>query len=155
MALHRDDLTAGLVFLGTGLFFAWNTVMSLDIGSAAEMGPGFFPLALCIILILLGLGILVNARQPASGGEEQVQRPPLNLRAIVFVIAAPVAFGLALRSLGLVPALAITITLAVAASRTIGVKHGLTIVVGMTAFCVAVFYYGLKVPVDLFNHAFF
>ncbi|NTA40202.1 tripartite tricarboxylate transporter TctB family protein [Agrobacterium salinitolerans] len=155
MVWNRDDLTAGLVFLGIGLFFAANTLGSLDVGTAASMGPGFFPLALCIILTLLGIGILVNARKHVDVTAEQVERPQLNWRAIFFVIVAPIAFGLMLRSLGLVAALAVTIGLAVAASSTIGVKRGLTIVIGMTAFCVVVFYYGLQVPVSLFNPTFF
>lgn len=154
MVWNRDDLTAGLVFMGIGLFFAANTLSSLDIGTAAAMGPGFFPLALCIILTLLGIGILLNAHRRVHKEEEE-QRPPLNPRAVFFVIFAPVAFGLALRGLGLVPALTVTIALAVAASRTIGLARGVAIVVGMTAFCVVVFYYGLQVPVDLFNPAFF
>ncbi len=155
MVWNRDDLTAGLVFMGIGLFFATNILMSLDIGTAAAMGPGFFPLALCIILTLLGIGILTNARKQVLEDTEEVPRPPLNLRAIFFVVVAPVAFGLLLRSFGLVPALGVTIALSVAASRAIGVKRGLTIVVGMTAFCVVVFYYGLQVPVDLFNPVLF
>jgi hypothetical protein len=151
MVWNRDDLKAGLVFLAIGLFFAANTLINLDIGTAAAMGPGFFPLALCIILTLLGVGILMNARKQVHDREEQEQRPPLNPRAVFFVIAAPVAFGLMLRSFGLAPALAVTIALAVTASRTIGLRRGLIIVVGMTAFCIVVFYYGLQVPVDLFN----
>lgn len=154
MAWNRDDLVAGLVFLGIGLFFAANTVMSLDIGTAAAMGPGFFPLALCIILTLLGAAILAHARMSSRDGETREERHPLNLRAIFFVIVAPVAFGLTLRTLGLVPALAFTIALAVAASRVIGVLRGVSIVVGMTVFCVVVFYYGLQVPVELFNPTF-
>ena len=151
MIWDRDDLTAGLVFLGVGLFFAAYALLSMDIGTAANMGPGFFPLALCFILTLLGLAILFKARKAYTSDVEKAERAPLNLRAIFFVVAAPVAFGLLLRSFGLVPALAVTIGLAVAASRMIGLARGLVIVIGMTAFCVVIFYYGLQVPVDLFN----
>jgi hypothetical protein len=70
---------------------------------------------------------------------------------VIFIIAAPVAFGTTLRSLGLVPALVIAMTLAVAATRTIGLARGAAIVAGMTVFCVGVFYYGLRVPVELVN----
>ena len=154
MAWNRDDLTAGLVFLGIGLFFAINTVTSLDIGTAAAMGPGFFPLALCIILTLLGAAIVLHARRRSREEAAPEESSPLNLRAIFFVIAAPVAFGLTLRTLGLVPALALTIALAVAASRVIGVLRGVSIVIGMTVFCVVVFYYGLQVPVELFSPTF-
>ena len=148
MTWNRDDLTSGLFFLGIGLFFAASTLSSLDIGTAAEMGPGFFPLALCLALIVLGAAILFGARNPGQGSPSGV-----NPRALVFIGLAPVAFGLTLRTLGLVPALAITIALAVAASRSIGWRRGTGIVAGMTIFCVAVFYYGLQVPVELFNTA--
>lgn len=150
MIWNRDDLAAGLAFLTIGLFFACNTMLSLDIGTAASMGPGFFPLALCIILVLLGAAILVNARKRVGGAAA-----PFNLRAVILVTAAAVTFGLTLRSLGMVPSLAITIALAVAASRTIGLLRGAAIVAGVTAFCVVVFYYGLQVPVELFNLAIF
>lgn len=148
MTWNRDDLAAGLAFLGIGLFFGANTVLFLPVGTTIEMGPGFFPLALCIILALLGAAILLKARQP---GTTPLERPAVNLRALVFITAAPVAFGLTLRDLGLVPALVISVGAALAASRVIGFRRGAAIVTGMTAFCVAVFYYGLRVPVELFN----
>lgn len=148
MTWNRDDLAAGLAFLGIGLFFAANTLLFLPVGTTAEMGPGFFPLALCILLGLLGAAILLKARRPTTEPEE---RPAINLRAVFFITAAPVAFGLALRDLGLVPALVISTGAALAASRVIGLRRGVTIVAGMTVFCVAVFYYGLRVPVELFN----
>jgi len=150
MAWNRDDLAAGLAFLAIGLFFAGNTLLSLDIGTAESMGPGFFPVVLCIVLILLGAAILFNARKRPNE-----PRAPFNLRAVVLVIAAPIAFGLTLRSLGLVPSLVITIGLAVAASRSIGWRRGAAIVACMTVFCVVVFYYGLRVPVELFNPTLF
>lgn len=148
MTWNRDDLAAGLAFLGIGLFFGVNTLMFLPVGSSVEMGPGFFPLALCTILGLLGAAILSKARRAASDPQE---RPPINLRAVFFITAAPAVFGLALRDLGLVPALVISTASALAASRVIGLRRAVTIVAGMTVFCVAVFYYGLRVPVELFN----
>lgn len=152
MTWNRDDLTAGLVFLGIGLFFGANTLLSLPVGTVSDMGPGFFPLVLCSILALLGASILAKAHSQAREAE---QRPPINLRAVVLISAAPVAFGMALRSLGLVPALVIAVTLALSASRVIGLARGAAIVAGMTLFCVGVFYYGLRVPVELFNDTLF
>lgn len=150
MTWNRADVAAGLIFLGIGSVLAAYALATLEIGSAAAMGPGFFPLALCVILIVLGAGILFSARN-----DEAEPAPPINWRAVIFVMAAPVAFGMTLRSLGLVPSLAIAMTLAVAASRNIGPSRGAVIVTGMTAFCVAVFYYGLRVPVELVNSGLF
>ncbi|CAH1691137.1 Tripartite tricarboxylate transporter TctB family protein [Hyphomicrobiales bacterium] len=150
MTWNRSDLAAGLIFLGIGSVLAVYALATLEIGSAATMGPGFFPLALCVILIVLGAGILFSARN-----HEAEPAAPINWRGVIFVLAAPIAFGMTLRSLGLVPSLAIAMTLAVAASRHIGFSRGAAIVTGMTAFCVAVFYYGLRVPVELVNSGLF
>lgn len=146
MAWSRDDMIAGAVFLGSGLVFGGTTLLSLDVGTPAEMGPGFFPLALCGVLVVLGAAILWGARDRTDEAA-----PPLNLRAVVLVIAAPVVFGLTIRTLGLVPALLISLGLAVAARPRIGALRGAAIVLGVTAFCVGVFAYGLRVPVDLVN----
>jgi hypothetical protein len=55
------------------------------------------------------------------------------------------------RTAGLVPALLISVTLGVAASRKMSFMRGALIVLGMTVFCVAVFSYGIGLTVELFN----
>jgi len=140
-----EDARAGLLFLAISLFFGITALVTLDIGSLEEMGAGLFPLLLCAILGLLGVAILLKARADA-----RVQ-PPVNWRAVLCIAAAPVAFGLAVRDLGLLPALLISIALAVAASRRIGLRRGAWIVAGVTTFCVVVFKFGVRVPYALIN----
>lgn len=41
-------------FLSVGLIFLWHS-LALEIGTASEMGPGFFPAWLSIIVIVLAL----------------------------------------------------------------------------------------------------
>ncbi len=50
----QKDFVSGLLFTVTGSAFAWNSAMSYDIGSASQMGPGYFPLVLGLVLVLLG-----------------------------------------------------------------------------------------------------
>lgn len=138
-----EDIGAGCLFLGVGLGLGGVTLARLPIGTAAVMGPGFFPLALCALLTVLGLGILLKAQPDAE------PRPPVNWRALAFVTAAPVAFGLTVRSLGLLPALLISVALAVMATPRVGFSRGIAIVIGVTAFCIVVFKYGVRVPYDL------
>lgn len=140
-----EDAKAGLMFLGIGLFFGIATLTSLPIGSLEEMGPGFFPLALCLVLLALGSAILFNA------GEDIKPQAPVNWRAVVLIAAAPVAFGLTVRSLGLLPALLISVALAVLASKTLTRLHAAMVVVGVTVFCVVIFKFGVRVPFALFN----
>jgi len=50
----QKDFVSGLMFTAIGSGFAWNSALSYDIGSASQMGPGYFPLVLGLVLVLLG-----------------------------------------------------------------------------------------------------
>ncbi len=144
-----EDAKAGLLFLAISLFFGITTLVKLEVGTPEEMGAGFFPLSLCGILFVLGAAILWKA-QP----DMQEQRP-INWRAVLLIACAPLAFGLTVRSLGLMPALLISVSLAVMASRKIGVVRAAAIVAGVTVFCIVVFKFGVRVPFALINPALF
>ncbi|MEV0950840.1 tripartite tricarboxylate transporter TctB family protein [Promicromonospora sp. NPDC050249] len=63
------DLVSGLIFVGLGAAFAIGA-LGYDLGSLLEMGPGYVPLALGLVLAALG-GVIVAkayvAPDPASG----------------------------------------------------------------------------------------
>ena len=50
----QKDFVSGLMFTTTGAVFAWNSALSYEIGTAGQMGPGYFPLVLGLVLVLLG-----------------------------------------------------------------------------------------------------
>ena len=54
----QKDFASGVMFIVTGVAFAWNSATAHQIGSAAQMGPGYFPLVLALVLVLLGSFIL-------------------------------------------------------------------------------------------------
>ncbi len=54
------EAACGAIFIGFGAFFALQS-FGLDIGTAFRMGPGYFPLVLAIVLILLGGVIFIRA----------------------------------------------------------------------------------------------
>lgn len=92
---QRDvhDIVGGLAMTGVGLFFAlYGTQYSM--GSAARMGPGYFPIVLGWILAVLGLLIAIPAwwRQ---GAPIVVQ-----WKSLCWSIASLLAFALLLRTLG-------------------------------------------------------
>ena len=49
----QKDFFAGLAFLLIGVAFAWGAT-NYTVGEGARMGPGYFPLMLGIVLIVLG-----------------------------------------------------------------------------------------------------
>lgn len=140
-----QDAVSGLMFLAIGIYVGVTTFLQLDIGTLEQMGPGFFPLSLSFILCFIGILVLLRI-QP-----DEEDQPPVNWRAVLLISAAPIAFGLTVRSLGLVPALLISIGLAVLSSKQISLFRSAAIVVGVTAFCIAIFKFGIGMPYDLIN----
>ena len=55
--MNAKSLASGGVCIAIGAFFAISALTSLRVGTSTNMGPGYFPLALAIILILTGLYI--------------------------------------------------------------------------------------------------
>jgi hypothetical protein len=141
--LNLRDAAAGAIFLLIGAAFALNT-RTIEIGSALRMGPGYFPLLLSAILMLLGAMIIIGA---LSAPPERLG--PVPWRGLLLVLAGPIIFGLTVRRFGLVPAIVLTVVPVVYASRRAGVMLAALMAVGLTVFCLAVFSYGLGLPLPL------
>ena len=146
MKLHdaRKDLLAGAVFVGFGLAFAV-TATTYDIGSALRMGPGFFPLVLGGILVVLGALIAVQGYVAANGDEIGT----IPWRAVVLLLAAILFFGFTVRDLGLVPALFVAVLLAAFAGRGVRPLPAVLIAATLTALSVGIFVYALQLRLSL------
>jgi hypothetical protein len=140
------DALAGLVFIGFGLAFAIGA-FRYELGSALRMGPGYVPLALGCILVLLGL--LVIAEGLIAGERNGIG--PIPWRALVLLLAAIVFFGFTVRPLGLAPSLFVTTLMTAFSSRKMRPVEAVVIALALTAFCIVVFVKGLGFPIVLFG----
>ena len=140
----RKDLAAGAVFAGFGLAFAI-TSATYDIGTPLRMGPGFFPLALGGVLVVLGIAIAVKGFVAGEGGEIG----PVPWRALALLLGAILFFGFTVRDLGLVPALFVSVLLAALAGRSARVVPAVVIAVGLTVLSVLIFVYALQLRLPL------
>ena len=118
-----------------------------EFGTARQFGPAVFPFALSGLLLLSGLGILLEGRTP---GEE-----PFRLswsRAIVFVaiLAGPIAFALTVGRLGLVPAIFACVLISVLAERSLSLLKALLLGAVLAAGCTLVFTVFLNLPLRPF-----
>ena len=94
MALaSQKDFFSGLMFMAVGASFAWGAT-SFEVGTAAKMGPGDFPLMLGILLAFLGL--IVTVRSLSKGGPGGDKIGAFAWRPLCFVIGANLAFGVLL-----------------------------------------------------------
>lgn len=139
----RQDFIGGLVVIAVAAFAFWQGA-DLPIGTFGGMGPGMLPRGLAVLLGLLG--VLLAAAAVMEGG------PALDrwsLRGPVFVLGAVVAFGAAVRPLGLIIAGPLAIVIGAFASEE--VRWGETLVLGtvMTAFCIGLFKFALGLPIPL------
>jgi len=92
----QKDFFAGLMFVATGVAFAWGAT-NYNIGEGARMGPGYFPLVLGILLGILGLAIVFEALVVETEDGEKVGA--IAWKPLGFIIGANLAFGLLLGGL--------------------------------------------------------
>jgi hypothetical protein len=139
------DILAGAIFIVLGLIFVIGT-LGLERGTAFRMGPGFFPMVLAGLLILIGLSIAVQAAREEAVA---IHMHAVPWRGLVLILAAPVLFGLTVRGLGLLPSLLVVAAISSFASRRMRPVLAAAITVVLTLFCVLVFNVGLGLPIRL------
>lgn len=139
------DFWAGVLFTAAGLA-AIVLGRGYPVGTTASMGPGYFPRVLGGLLLLLGLATAIRSLRP---GRPLATLGAVRLRPLVMVLASIVAFALALPKLGLVVASMLVVVLSRAAAPGFRWVEVLLFGAGLTLFCLAVFVWGLKMPMDL------
>jgi hypothetical protein len=139
------NAVCGAFFILVGALFAWQS-LQVELGTWLRIGPGGMPLALSLLLILLGVIILLSSLR-------EIGEPvgAIAWRGILFIILAPIIFGLTVRGLGFVGAVFITALFASFASLRMTPLRALVLSVALTAFSTAVFSYGLGLPFERFG----
>src|SRR5688572_22004034 len=130
----RKDLLAGATFVGFGLAFAI-TSSTYEVGTALRMGPGYFPLVLGSLLVVLGILIAVKGFVAADSDDIG----PVPWKALVLLVAALLFFGFTVRGLGIVPALFVTIFLSALAGHRARVIPAVVIAGSLTVLSVLIF----------------
>lgn len=140
----NQDALAGLLFMGLGaLGFA--IALGYKFGTTIDMGPGYFPRILSLVLIGFGIvTFLKGLRQcmPVEGGWAWL---PLALLTLAIVL-----FGFLAERIGLMPALAVLVVVTAYAGHEFKLSEVAILTVVMCAFAAVVFVWGLKLPYALF-----
>ena len=144
-AINKIDAAAGLLFIVLGLVFCLQS-LGMELGTPLRMGPGYFPLFLAGLLIVLGGLIVASAFKTA--GEALGNHA---WRGMLFILPAPVFFGLTVRGLGFVPSIFITTLIAAKASMKMSMISALALALGVTIFSTLVFSFALGLPFQRFG----
>jgi len=145
----RPNLAAGIFVCALGVVVAAAALQS-PLGTPTEMGPGFFPLALSCLLILLGLLVLfTDAEGEAGAGEGAVP-----WRGVALVAAAPLVFFGTVHLLGLALSIFVVSVISSSASRQARLVPTLLFSVALSALCTLVFVIALGLDLAILGTLF-
>ncbi|WP_459616944.1 tripartite tricarboxylate transporter TctB family protein [Bordetella sp. 2513F-2] len=136
---NKQDFWAGLMFAAIGLGFAFGATQ-YQMGTAARMGPGYFPFWLGICLALLAAVVTLSSLSPKAQ-ETEVSR--FDFKILFIVIGSVALFGVLLRPLGLYLSLFILVILSSFASHEFSWKVALANAIFLVVFCWLAFIKGL------------
>ena len=133
-----QNLAAGILFLIIGI---GGVIYSreLSYGSARNMGPGFFPTWLSILIGSMGALTIVRSVLQIGPAIERLQWRP-----IVMISIAALIFGYVIEYIGLALALIVMTMVAVQARRDTNQREMLILAATMAVISVVVFVYILK-----------
>lgn len=140
---NPKDFWAGLMFIVFGLFFVIGA-QNYQLGSAARMGPAYFPTLLGGLMAVVG-GI-VFFRSFVLKGEKVAAFP---LRLIFFITLSLLLFGYLLKPIGLVLALLCLVVVSAFAGHEFLLKEALLLTFVLIVLSVLVFVKGLGLPFPL------
>lgn len=138
-----QDFGAGILFI---LFGAIGLYVGSDLtfGSARNMGPGYFPMIICGLIVLIGLIVTAKSLSLEGPAIERIQ-----FRPILFILLAIAAFGLLIAEVGAVISSILLILFAAYARRDVNLIETVIFAVGTAAFVVIIFVYALGQPMPV------
>ncbi len=144
LAQNRDVL-AGVFFVAIGVG-ALLIAQKYPFGAIQEMGPGFFPRVLSVILIAFGVITIyrgLQLKETIKGGWGWI---PLAVLALALV-----GFGWSMEKFGLVPSVVLLTFLSVVAGRNYRWREFLGLTVILCSLAVLIFIAGLGLPYPVFS----
>lgn len=142
--VDTKNFAAGLLFIAFG---AATAIMAsrYPIGTAARMGPGFFPLGVGLALVVTGLIVSLSALGSAGTSKTFAAWP---LKNAAIVLAAVVLFALLIQPAGLIVAVPVLVGFSALAHPQFSWRETLLSIVVLLILTWAIFvvFLGLQFP---------
>jgi hypothetical protein len=144
----RREIFAGGLILLFGLV-ALLEGRRLGTGTLSDMGPGFVPMALGVVLCGLGLVIALTGQ---AGPPDDGSGPDLpDWRGAICILLGAVGFIVLGQHAGLAPAIFGSVFIAAVGDRTTKINEALALAAGVTVFGCVLFGTILKIPIPLYG----
>ncbi|SDT11478.1 tripartite tricarboxylate transporter TctB family protein [Bradyrhizobium canariense] len=146
---HKDHYAGGLIALiGLGTIAQ---ASRYDLGTAEMMGSGFFPIILGGVLLAVGVLIFVSAGSAAANQHEPEDIGAPEWRGWVCIIAGMSLFIFLAERYGLLPATFACVFVSALGDKNSSFKSASVLAAGMSVLGIALFSYGLKIPLPVLN----
>ena len=150
----QRDFVSGLLFVIIGAVFALGAT-KYSIGSSGNMGPGYFPLGLGVLLALLGAVITVRSLFRGERGGEPVGN--WAWRPLGYVVGANLAFGvllgglpsIGLPSFGMIAAIYALVLICSHAEKNFKLREGIVLATVLAAGSYLAFVVVLKLQLQV------
>jgi hypothetical protein len=142
----QRDFWSGLMFVATGVGFAWGAT-NYSFGASARPGPGYFPFGLGILMALLGAFILFESLAVETEDGEPIGK--WAWKPLVTIVLAVAVFGVLLPRLGMAASLPILIVMTSLAGDEFHWKDVLINCIVLTIGSWFIFIFGLKLVIPL------
>ncbi len=143
---NQKDLCAGLLFMAIGAT-AVAVAAHYPFGATRNMGPGYFPVVLGGILILLGAVIAGRAIR----SREIATLPTVRIRPLLLVTLSLLVFAALLERFGLVPAIVAAVVVSCLGGHDLRWREVLLLAAILAAGSVLIFHIGLGLPFTLWS----
>ena len=136
---NRQDFWSGVMFIIIGLGASWQAT-SYQMGTAARMGPGYFPFSLGLVLALLGAIVLLSSLSKKAT-ETHVEK--FDWRIAFLVIGSVILYGLILKLLGIYISVFVLVVVSSMASHEFSLKVAIVNGIFLVVFSYLAFVKGL------------
>lgn len=145
---NERDFWAGILFAACGLFFII-TAQENELGSAARMGPAYFPTLLAGCLTALGLFCSVKGLFSTGGAQDGGRVGRFHFGLMILILGAIALFCVLLPFAGFVAAMTVMIAVCSLASGEFRAKEVIALIVVLCGLCWVIFVYllGMTIPV--------
>lgn len=143
---NNKDFFAGLLFIFIGLGAFLIAQKNYPMGTTRSMGPGYFPMALSIIMVAFGIIMIIRGlikNDQIAGG--------WGIRPLALVTLGIIVFGFFIERLGMAPSLLAMFFISALGGREFKFKEVLILSIVMIFAGWLIFIFGMGVQLSLFS----
>ncbi|SPS01695.1 tripartite tricarboxylate transporter TctB family protein [Cupriavidus taiwanensis] len=146
----QTDFISGLMFIILGLSFSF-IARGYSMGTAARMGPGYFPFWLGIVLALLGAVVAAGSLSHKSETDRMAR---WDIKTLLWILGSVVLFGLVLKPLGMVLSVLALVLVSSMASHEFTWKGAILNAAILVLISTVAFVYGINLQMPVWPAAF-